>query len=294
MRLHDLFEIGGKVTRVAGDNLELDGGAVKIDLKKFDVDMSTPNKPKLKKKKPSAQAGTNSIRPGQDLEIATEDEIDEGVNDPHIFKAIFLAGGPGSGKSFVSKKLLGGTGLKVVNSDDVYEYLMTKQDLELKPEVIGSPQGQEVRAKAKSMTKSREAQYIDGRLGLVIDGTGKDPNLIERHVNKLRAIGYDVGMIFVNTNLEIAQQRNLERNRSLPPEMVEKIWNDTQQNIMKYQQIFKADNFFIVDNSGGLEDPTRSENFDKVYNNTQKFINAPVGKKATKWIEKEKQEQLKQ
>ena len=51
MRLHDLFEIGGKVTRVAGDNLELDGGAVKIDLKKFDIDMEDPNKPKLKKKK---------------------------------------------------------------------------------------------------------------------------------------------------------------------------------------------------------------------------------------------------
>jgi len=288
MRLHDLFEIGGKVTRVAGDNLELDGGAVKIDLKKFDIDMEDPNKPKLKKKKPSAQAGTNTIRPGQELEIATEDEIDEGVNDPHIFKAIFLAGGPGSGKSFVSKKLLGGTGLKVVNSDDVYEYLMTQQDLELKPEVIGSPQGQEIRSQAKKLIKSREQQYIDGRLGLVIDGTGKDPDLIERHANKLRSIGYDVGMIFVNTDLDMAQQRNLQRKRQLPPEMVEEIWNNTQQNIMKYQQIFKADKFFIVDNSGGLEDPTRSKNFDKVYNNTQRFINAPVGKKATKWIENEK------
>ena len=288
MRLHDLFEIGGKVTRVAGDNLELDGGAVKIDLKKFDIDMEDPNKPKLKKKKPSAQAGTNTIRPGQELEIATEDEIDEGVNDPHIFKAIFLAGGPGSGKSFVSKKLLGGTGLKVVNSDDVYEYLMTQQDLELKPEVIGSPQGQEIRSQAKKLIKSREQQYIDGRLGLVIDGTGKDPDLIERHANKLRSIGYDVGMIFVNTDLDMAQQRNLQRKRQLPPEMVEEIWNNTQQNIMKYQQIFKADKFFVVDNSGGLEDPTRSKNFDKVYNNTQRFINAPVGKKATKWIENEK------
>ena len=288
MRLHDLFEIGGKVTRVAGDNLELDGGAVKIDLKKFDIDMEDPNKPKLKKKKPSAQAGTNTIRPGQELEIATEDEIDEGVTDPHIFKAIFLAGGPGSGKSFVSKKLLGGTGLKVVNSDDVYEYLMTQQDLELKPEVIGSPQGQEIRSQAKKLIKSREQQHIDGRLGLVIDGTGKDPDLIERHANKLRSIGYDVGMIFVNTDLDMAQQRNLQRKRQHPPEMVEEIWTNTQQNIMKYQQIFKADKFFIVDNSGGLEDPTRSKNFDKVYNNTQRFINAPVGKKATKWIENEK------
>ena len=27
--------------------------------------------------------------------------IEEGVNDPAIFKAVFLAGGPGSGKSFI-------------------------------------------------------------------------------------------------------------------------------------------------------------------------------------------------
>lgn len=288
MRLNDLFEIGGKVTRVAGDNLELDGGAVKIDLKKFDVDMTTPNKPKLKKKKASAQAGNNTIRPGQDLEIATEDEVEEGVNDPHIFKAIFMSGGPGAGKSFVSKKLLGGTGLKVVNSDDVYEYLMKKQDLELEPEVIASPQGQEIRGQAKDMTKTREEQYVDGRLGLVIDGTGKEPDLIQRHVNRLRAVGYDVAMLFVNTDLDMAQQRNLKRDRSLPSDMVKQIWNDTQQNVGKYQQIFGADKFFIVDNSGGLEDPTRSKNFDKVYNNTQKFLNAPVGRKATNWIAKTK------
>ena len=33
-------------------------------------------------------------------------QMEEGVNDPHIFKAVFLAGGPGSGKSFVANKML--------------------------------------------------------------------------------------------------------------------------------------------------------------------------------------------
>jgi len=28
--------------------------------------------------------------------------LEEGVNDPAIFKAVFMAGGPGSGKSFVT------------------------------------------------------------------------------------------------------------------------------------------------------------------------------------------------
>ena len=73
------------------------------------------------------------LRPGQKKpnmlqrawsSLVDDIELDEGVNDPHIFKAVFLAGGPGSGKSFVAKNILGGTGLlKTMNSDDVYEIL---------------------------------------------------------------------------------------------------------------------------------------------------------------------------
>ena len=36
-----------------------------------------------------------------------QDILNEGARDPGIFKAIFLAGGPGSGKSFVAQKLFG-------------------------------------------------------------------------------------------------------------------------------------------------------------------------------------------
>ena len=37
--------------------------------------------------------------------IKLMDLLNEGVNDPGIFKAVFLAGGPGSGKSFVASQL---------------------------------------------------------------------------------------------------------------------------------------------------------------------------------------------
>ena len=85
--------------------------------------------------------------------------LGEGPNDPHIFKAIFLAGGPGSGKTFVQKKLLSSTGLKPVNSDDMYEYLMKAQDLPMDPDTIASPQGQEIRQKAKGLIKRRQDSY---------------------------------------------------------------------------------------------------------------------------------------
>ena len=121
--------------------------------------------------------------------------IEEGPNDPHIFKAVFLAGGPGSGKSFVAGKMLRGTGLKTVNSDEIYEYLMTKKGMDMSdPEVIASKDGQETRNKAKDLTNKRQGDldsgrggYLQGRLGLVIDGTGKDVQKVAATSEKLKA-----------------------------------------------------------------------------------------------------------
>ena len=216
-------------------------------------------------------------------------QVDEGVNDPHIFKAVFMAGGPGSGKSFVAKNILSGTGLRSIDSDEVYEYLMKKQGLSLDPETIFSPQGQEIRDKAKGLSRRREATYLDGRIGLIIDGTGKDVSKYQVMAQKLRAIGYDLSMIYVNTSLEVAQQRNKQRERSLEPAKVEQMWNEVQQNLMKFQQIFGAGRFHIIDNSGGLEDLDRQKNFDKVYNETQRFLNTPPSKRAAlAWIQNQK------
>lgn len=215
-----------------------------------------------------------------------EKQILEGPNDPHIFKAVFLAGGPGSGKSYVSGKLLGGTGLRVVNSDDIYEYLMNKQNLALDPETIFSPQGQEIRGRAKELTKKRRGHYLDGRIGIIIDGTGKDVGKVEKEANALRELGYDTMMLFVNTSLDVAQERNQQRPRKLDPSVVEKMWNAVQQNIMAFQQVFGSSNFHVIDNSGGLEDPVREKQFDKVYREIQKFINTPPKNRLAKqWLD---------
>lgn len=206
--------------------------------------------------------------------------INEGPNDPHIFKAVFLAGGPGSGKGFVVDNLMGAdsTGLKVVNSDNVYEKLAELQKLDLSdPEVVASPQGQDTREKAKRLTDLRKKNYLAGRLGVIIDGTAKDVAKTRDQKQKLEELGYETIMVFVNTNLDMAQQRNKMRPRQLPDEMVTKMWHAVQDNMMKFQQLFGNQNFHIVDNSGGLEDPDRKENFQTV----EKAIRAFVGKPPT-------------
>ena len=177
--------------------------------------------------------------------------LEEGINDPGIFKAVFLAGGPGSGKSFiVGQTSLQSFGLKLINSDDAFERALAKVGLEATPENIYSSKGQSIRDRAKLLTKMRQEQWIDSRLGLVIDGTGKDFTKINNQVNKLRSIGYDVAMIFVNTDLETAKTRNQSRARTLPDNVVSDMWNDVQKNIGKFQNLFGR-YMYIVDNSDG-------------------------------------------
>lgn len=221
--------------------------------------------------------------------------LEEGPNDPQIFKAVFLAGGPGSGKSYVAGKLLSGYGLKTVNSDDIYEYLALKSNLDLSdPDQVYSDKGQEVRNRAKELTMSKQASHIDGRLGLVIDGTGKDVSKVQKQSELLRQLGYETIMLFVNTSEDVAQQRNKQRSRRLPDGVVSKMWAQVQDNIMGFQQVFGNKNFYVVDNSGGLEDPERGKSFDEIYKDIRQWLNQPTRNRiANAWLADQQQNSAK-
>jgi len=214
--------------------------------------------------------------------------LEEGVNDPAIFKAVFLAGGPGSGKSFiVGKTGLPALGFRVVNSDDAFENALKKAGLTTTPDDIFSVKGQELRGKAKKLTAKKQEIYIKGRLGLVIDGTGKDFNKVQRQAKALEGIGYDTAMIYVNTDLETALQRNRDRDRTLPDDEVESMWKTVQKNIGAFQRQFGKQDFVVVDNSIG-------KNYEKetvrAYREITKFVNRePDSRLAKLWIKQEKE-----
>ena len=184
--------------------------------------------------------------------MITFQDLQEGLNDPNIFKAFFLAGGPGSGKSYVVRKTTGGSGLKIVNSDDAFEKYLKDAGISLKMST-NDPRRDEVRDKAKRITKARQANYVEGRIGLIIDGTGKDYDKISKQSVQLRQLGYDTHMIFVNTSLDTALERNAKRDRTVPESIVVKSWNDVQSNIGKFSQHFRQ-NFLVVDNNDATED----------------------------------------
>ena len=212
--------------------------------------------------------------------------LDEGIFDPSIFKAIFLAGGPGSGKSYVAGKTTGGLGLKLVNSDDTLEKLLKKHNVPLDFSTMSpdmTAKKDMLRTRAKELTfgqlkvkafkgKGALDLYIAGRLGLIIDGTGKDFDDIHRQASYLKRMGYDTYMIFVNTSEPVAQERNASRPRKLNRERVKQSWDNVQQNIGKFQAYFRPSNFIVVDNNKAGED---------VFKQVSKRIRKLVDKKVT-------------
>ena len=208
--------------------------------------------------------------------MKTFTELQEGVYDPNILKAFFMAGGPGSGKSYVVKRTTGGLGLKIVNSDDIFEKYLLDAIGTLDIREIDPEQRDRIRGRAKKVTAARQANYIEGRLGLIIDGTGKDFDKIKNQSTRLKQLGYDVHMIFVNTSLDTALEQNQKRKRKLPDSMVTQLWNEVQKNIGKFSQFFRR-NFIVVDNNMAGED-VFTEVYKQVMSLARAKVQNPTGK----------------
>lgn len=215
------------------------------------------------------------------------EQMSEGVNDPAIFKAVFLAGGPGSGKSWVTRGTTGGLGFKVLNSDSDFERMMKDAKLsldmtKLSPEELD--QKDDIRGHAKDLAAKRWDLTSSLGLGLVIDGTGRDRDNITQQRKYLEALGYDTLMIFVNTSLEVALQRNKSRERKVPEDLVKKFWMAVQQNMGYYQKEFGSQNFIIIDNNDATED-VLAKSWVKIMKYSKRPIRNHIG---LKWIAYEK------
>ena len=215
--------------------------------------------------------------------MKTFQELQEGLNDPNIFKAFFLAGGPGSGKSYVVGKTTGGTGLRIVNSDDVFEKYLKDAGLEMDMRTRQAEREEEERDKlrdrAKAITKKREKNYVEGRIGLIIDGTGKNYDKIAAQSIYLKRLGYDTHMIFVNTSLDTALKRNAERERRVSNSVATNSWRDVQSNIGKFSQHFRQ-NFVVVDNNDSKED-VMTPVFKQIKSLLRKKVTSPIAKQ---WV----------
>ena len=164
----------------------------------------------------------------------------------------------------------------LVQDDAVYLSAYVKEEPALWKNITEDPKG--VRELAKQTTQKIKAFYEEGRLGMIIDGTGDEVMKIKKKVEHAESLGYDCYMVFVNTSLEVAIKRNAERSRSLPESLVRDIWSKCQENMGKFQGMF-GNNFIIVDNTE--YHPISKSVQKQVDAFLRKPIQNPIGKK---WI----------
>jgi len=247
-------------------------------------------------------------------------ELLEGVFDPHILKAIFMGGSGGSGKGFISGAMFSGTGLRVVNTDDAYELLMTKErlirdgdgplitkragglrkitdpspswrfDVQMDPEHLS----QKLRAPAKKLAKARQANFLNSRLGVILDSTATNASKIIKTAMMLNSLGYDIYMVFVNTSLETSIARNAGRRRTLPNELLRRDWAAAQKALPQYRAMF-GPNYIEIDNNkmfGGSDPDTwRKKLVPRLQKAAAKFYNSPVKNPIGKaWIKQQLKE----
>ena len=214
-------------------------------------------------------------------ESVAEGSLEEGVNDPHIFKAIAMIGPMGAGKSTIARQLVGGSGLRSLNLDNFNE-LLIKQG-----KVVGGNLTPDQLERSWQLTQAQKGNWVNGRLGLLIDGSGRNVEGLVKPLLQLEALGYDTMVILVNVSLETSLQRQQSRaaqqaqqygtGRNVPADLAKSSYDQIQQNIPKLQQLY-GNKLLIINNEGAV-DLTQEKTI------VDRFLSAPPSKPAAvEWI----------
>ena len=245
----------------------------------------------------------HDVRKSMGVKESVDDEfeelLNEGVHDKGIFKAVFLAGGPGSGKDYVLDNTLAGHGMTEINSDKALEFLMDKKGLNKTMPASEKIERDLVRGRAKNMTELRQRLALQGRNGLIINGTGDDHEKVKIIKSRLEELGYDTSMIMVNTRDEVSASRNVERGsrggRTVPEDIRKQKWDAVQKARPELAKLF-GDKYAEFDNSEDLRVArpeivqAKKDELLNLYKGVQKFMKAPPkADQAKEWVANELQ-----
>ena len=217
--------------------------------------------------------------------------LSESINDKGILKAIFVVGMPGAGKSYTVSNLKGQVSPKIVNTDVALEFLSKKTKIPANSETWKTV----FRDSTKKMTATMLYNYINGMLPLFIDGTSNDASNVLSRAGILESLGYDVGMIFIDTDIEVAKQRAIERAEKIgltvDPTFIDKVYKESEANKKYFQSKFSF--FKVYENNGqGLDNDLMQKLFKQVQGFYTEDVQNPVGTRNLEKIREEKEKYL--
>lgn len=150
-----------------------------------------------------------------------------------MFKALFLVGGPGSGKDVIIREAIAEKNAVEINANKAYDFIIDK-------------------LKLSEETKDYQLNAIRNRNALVINGASDDIQKISTIKEELEELGYTTMMVFVNTTNEISEKRNQQHSRIISEQIRHDKWIKSQENFDKFYDMFEA--FLEFDNSINLQE----------------------------------------
>lgn len=207
--------------------------------------------------------------------------IEEGVNDPGLFKAVFVFGPPGAGKNTVIRHLgLNNAGLKLADTDDIRVRLDALKKWQ------------------QGKTERKNQQFISlwnkNMLGLIINVTGRDVQKVQSLKTMLERLGYDTFGVFVDVDREVAWNRVQTRQKDLAPDHVRYVtpeyFDDAYPQIQKNRDIllmmFGSNASYLDNNSEGqrYQHIMNNPGFSKTMRRVNAFLRRPVGPTAAEKV----------
>ena len=169
--------------------------------------------------------------------------------DRGLFKAIFVTGGPGSGKDIVIRECISESKSVELNFQQAYDYLCDKQKLS-----------------EKSNDNRRES--IRCRGPLIINGPADDFQRITYIEEELSELGYETMFVFVDTTNEASKERNSKLSRMMVESMRNEKWQKSQNN--KDWMMNHYDNVLVFENNASISEI--EETITETYQLVNKFI----------------------
>jgi predicted kinase len=145
--------------------------------------------------------------------------------DRGMFKAIFVTGGPGSGKDIIIREAIAEARAVEMTSQYALSVLLDKQKL-------------------SENTNDHRVNAIRYRSPLIINGNADNYDTMHSIKEELEELGYSTMMVYVNTTNEISKQRNQNLTRMVSESIREEKWYNSQVNKVKFHEQFNDFNLF--------------------------------------------------
>jgi tRNA uridine 5-carbamoylmethylation protein Kti12 len=200
-------------------------------------------------------------------------ELAESIEDKGILKAVFMVAGPGSGKTFIGKQIMGNIEPRIVNTDKFSrDYFGIKKEMW---DIFSTETPKSIIVKSKLMTQEQLALNINSMLPLLIDSTSSNTTSLFKRDGILKSLGYETAMVFVKTSLEVAQRRNKVRLEKGDGGVPEKFLIDTYEKINEIEDFYRDNfkNFFVIQNE---DDNAFDMYLNKRFKEIQGFYAAPT------------------